>query len=260
MLRSESVKHQFSRAANHYQENAVVQYQAAKELSKLFSISRCPKSILDLGCGTGFFTRETAEVFPEANIMALDVSSGMIETAKEYSKEFNSIEFIVENFWQFNPAKEFDLVVSNAAMQWFGDLTLVCDRVKKFLAPNGLFVFSIMTEGTLRELREAREVINPDKSAAVILPSAQTVLDSLSISGFVIEQTKTLVFQREFPTVESVFGEIKSLGLTGGAIKADSLLNRRELKEVFRKYQDLARTARGGVFLRYELELIRAKL
>ena len=39
------------------------------------------EAILDLGCGDGGLTEELAQAVPEGNVLGIDASAGMIETA-----------------------------------------------------------------------------------------------------------------------------------------------------------------------------------
>jgi ubiquinone/menaquinone biosynthesis C-methylase UbiE len=75
---------------------------------------RC-EAALDIGCGTGTFTRLLAK--RSNRVVALDLSPRMIEVAKARSKHNSNIEFQVADAtrWAF-PVEEFDCVVSIATL------------------------------------------------------------------------------------------------------------------------------------------------
>ena len=73
------------------------------------------EAALDVGCGTGSFSRLLAE--RAGCVVALDLSPRMIEVAKECSKQYPNIEFEVADATKCRPAgKEFDCVASIAML------------------------------------------------------------------------------------------------------------------------------------------------
>lgn len=70
---------------------------------------------LDIGCGSGAFSRRLAE--RAERVVALDLSPNMIGIAKERSAAFSNIDFQVADVlsWEF-PAEHFDCVASIATM------------------------------------------------------------------------------------------------------------------------------------------------
>jgi trans-aconitate 2-methyltransferase len=75
-----------------------------------------PKSIADLGCGPGNSTAVLRQRWPQSHILGLDSSEAMIEKAR---RDYPEIE------WKLGDAAaldgEYDLVFSNAALQWIPD-------------------------------------------------------------------------------------------------------------------------------------------
>jgi len=73
------------------------------------------EAALDVGCGTGAFSRLLAE--RSEQVVALDLSPRMVRVAKERSKHYSNIEFQVADAtrWAF-PVEAFDCVVSIATL------------------------------------------------------------------------------------------------------------------------------------------------
>ena len=73
---------------------------------------------LDIGCGTGEQTRILSERFAKANFLGIDPSVEMLEKSRDF--DLSNLEFknsTIENFLESN-SKKWDLVFSNAALQW----------------------------------------------------------------------------------------------------------------------------------------------
>jgi trans-aconitate 2-methyltransferase len=86
-----------------------------------------PASIVDLGCGPGNSTEVIAARFPGAAITGLDSSSAMIATARTKHPDWNwETGEIAE--WA-SGSERFDLLFSNAALQWVGDHARVLPRL-----------------------------------------------------------------------------------------------------------------------------------
>ncbi len=75
------------------------------------------RKILDLGCGPANSTRVLHDRWPDAEITGLDSSEEMIERARRDMPDANFVRAdIVE--WAESEGARFDLVFSNAALQW----------------------------------------------------------------------------------------------------------------------------------------------
>ena len=69
------VRKTFNKASAQYNDNAFLQNEIASRLAeKLDVISIEPKTIVDLGSGTGFLSKKTAKIFPNSNLICVDFS------------------------------------------------------------------------------------------------------------------------------------------------------------------------------------------
>ncbi|HEX5364211.1 MAG TPA: malonyl-ACP O-methyltransferase BioC [Gallionella sp.] len=157
------VRRAFSRAAADYDAAAVMQREVcARMLERLDYIKLQPSRILDIGSGTGWGTRQLAERYPSAQLVALDIAIGMLRNARGRS-----------GWWQklFGGAKQgyvcadvealpvaaasVDMVWSNLALQWCNDLPATFVELHRVLKVDGLLMFSTFGPDTLKELRRA---------------------------------------------------------------------------------------------------------
>lgn len=118
-----------------------------------------PRRILDLGCGTGWFTRKIAQTWP-CQVTGVDLSPGMIKQASERSEQ--GIELMVADAESLPfPSNSFDVVFSNLMVQWCDDPRTVFAECRRVLRPDGRLVLSTLLEGTLGELKQAWAEADP---------------------------------------------------------------------------------------------------
>jgi trans-aconitate 2-methyltransferase len=87
-----------------------------------------PRRVIDLGCGPGNSTQVLAERWPEAEVTGLDSSAEMIATARnEHAKS----RWIVAEIgaWAAAGAADFNVVFSNAALQWLPDHAMLLPKL-----------------------------------------------------------------------------------------------------------------------------------
>ncbi|MFZ5988075.1 MAG: malonyl-ACP O-methyltransferase BioC [Bacillota bacterium] len=161
MINKKILQMHFSRNAANYDAYAKVQKKMADELLKMISLDFNNKSgyldILDIGCGTGYLTKQLVSYCPNARITAVDIAPGMIEYAKEKLKECN-IEFQCVDIEEVKLNKKFDMIISNATFQWFNNLKGTIQMLGQMLEDNGWLAFSTFGHMTFNELNCSHEI------------------------------------------------------------------------------------------------------
>lgn len=96
------------------------------------------KTALDIGCGTGEFSRLLAQRVE--TVVALDLSSKMIEVARHRSSQFSTINFQVTDVmeWDF-PIEKFDVIVSIATLHHL-PIKKLLPHLKAALKPGGKLI------------------------------------------------------------------------------------------------------------------------
>jgi trans-aconitate 2-methyltransferase len=84
-----------------------------------------PRTVVDLGCGSGELTATLADRWPGARIIGVDSSPEMIERAAGLSA---GIQFRVGDLRDWRPGPDTDVLVTNAALQWVPDHRQLLDR------------------------------------------------------------------------------------------------------------------------------------
>ncbi len=96
----------------------------------------CPRQILDIGCGVGELSRELAGQFPQAEILGVDYSDGMIARAKKDYTAPN-VEYLLGSLEDIPAGRKFDLVVSTHSFPYFPDKLKAARMMRELLLPGG---------------------------------------------------------------------------------------------------------------------------
>lgn len=99
---------------------------------------------VDLGCGPGNSTAVVAECFPRAAIVGLDSSPEMVASAR---KTGTRAEWVVADVSAWSDDRKFDLVFSNAMLQWVPDQKALLSRMASWLAPGGVIAVQVPGNG-----------------------------------------------------------------------------------------------------------------
>lgn len=95
-----------------------------------------PKTIIDLGCGTGEQTAILTRHFKEASVLGIDSSATMLAQARAYNLSRLSFRQIgIEEI--LASGQQWDLVFSNAALQWVDGHEKLFKQLVSVVKPGG---------------------------------------------------------------------------------------------------------------------------
>ncbi|MDF9617177.1 malonyl-ACP O-methyltransferase BioC [Pseudomonas entomophila] len=148
----------FSRAAASYDSVAALQRAVGVALLDKLPDGLAPARWLDMGSGTGHFSRVLAERFSHANGVALDIAEGMLRHAREQGGAHHHVAGDAERL----PLRDasVDLLFTSLAVQWCGQFASVLDEARRVLRPGGVLAFSSLCVGTLEELRASWQAVD----------------------------------------------------------------------------------------------------
>lgn len=205
--------------------------------------------ILELGCGTGRLTSMLAGSFPGAELLAVDISPEMVACARGRVPEArfmaSDAEALVVELDQ-----AFDLVISNAAVQWFQDCDRTLARARALLRPGGLLAVSTFGEQTFHELREAFDLAY----AGLGKPARPHMVGMRPVARWRQIQPDAAVedycVQREFPDVRCFLRSVQEAGAVNSLGGAHHL-GRDVLRAMTDHYRARFATPGGGVHATY---------
>jgi trans-aconitate 2-methyltransferase len=114
-----------------------IRYQPFYDLANFIQPEKGMKAI-DLGCGTGEQTAILANKFTEADFLGVDSSAEMLEQSK--ALETNNLHFRKSTTEEtLESGEKWDLIFSNAALQWSDDHEVLFTKLLEQLNPKGQF-------------------------------------------------------------------------------------------------------------------------
>lgn len=223
MIDKSLVKIRFSKSMNTYDDNAVVQKKMAKRLVGMLAEKKY-NSVLEIGSSTGVLTREIAQNLEFNQYCANDI----IEKSKEYiNKIIPNNKFIAGDIEEITIEEKYDLIISNAALQWCNDKTGVVKKLKQRLNDGGIIAFSIFGNDNFKELKQILKIKN----------QMQTNLKG-------IEEEERLFFN-------SPIEILRHIKLTGANALENYHFTKESLKKFEEKYRELY-SENGKVFITYQ--------
>jgi len=213
-------KHQieFEKYAKTYDSNALIQKRVAKELVEKLNFQ--PKTILDIGCGTGEVYKNIS--WEVDRFVGVDCSSSMCKLHPQdknteiFCDDFES-SVLIKHIEKFLP---FDLVISSSSLQWSKDIE---ETLKIYSKMSDKIAFSIFTDGTFKTIYE----ITDRKS---FLPPYNYLVSLSKI--FKKSYVEKKVFRINFSDTISMLKYIKMSGTGGG----NKMLNYKEMKYLLEYY------------------------
>lgn len=120
-----------------YNQFKDIRYQPFYDLAALIQPAEKMKAV-DLGCGTGEQTSILVQKFPTANFIGIDSSAEMLEKSKQLENDrlqlkIGTTETVVQS------GEKWDLIFSNAALQWSDNHAVLFPELIGLLHPGGQF-------------------------------------------------------------------------------------------------------------------------
>jgi ubiquinone/menaquinone biosynthesis C-methylase UbiE len=168
MNHKQAIQRNFARRGATYNRYArIQQWMAAELLRGCREALLRARSILEVGCGTGYLTELVRRANPTARIVALDLEVSLARLARERLKTDPLVHFVAADGEAFAGGC-YDLIISNSVFQWFARPPETLQEYYGLLHPGGSLAFSTLGPATFRELDTAF------RQAAGSLPLAES--------------------------------------------------------------------------------------
>jgi len=241
-----AVRRHFARAATTYDAAAVLQKEVGTRLAeRLDAVKLAPAAVLDAGCGTGDAQAELAARYPSGRYVGLDVALPMLAAARaKAALRRSALARIFATFAGGRAANEprficgdiaampfaaatFDLVWSNLALQWVGDLPAAFAELNRVLAVDGLAVFTTFGPDTLKEVRSAFSEVDRNVHVSRFI-DMHDVGDMLVAAGFADPVMEMEMMSLTYEDAGTMLRDLKAIGATNAAVaRSRALMGRR---------------------------------
>ena len=244
-----ALRRSFNRAANGYDAAAVLQREVcSRMLERLDYIKQKPTRVLDAGSGTGWGTRQLAQRYVSAHVVALDIAQGMLHAARDKSSWWRKLfdsgkqSYLCADVEALPlAANSMELVWSNLTVQWCNDLPATFVGLQRVLKVEGLLMFSTFGPDTLKELRAAfrgADGYNHINRFA----DMHDIGDMLVAAGFAEPVMDMETITLTYNDVKAVMQDLRGIGahnVTAG--RAQGMMGKRAWNAVLENYEGLRR-------------------
>lgn len=174
-----------------------------------------PSTILDVGCGPGNSTRVLAARWQAADILGIDNSPAMIEKARQ---DYPSQKW--EAMDARNIAGRYDLVYSNATLQWIGDHASLLPSLFSLVNSGGALAVQIPSYFEM-PVKRAIDRVAADRRWHCVFPELENIMtihpvsfyyDALSGQAKKIDAWKTSYYH-VMDSLQSIVDMIRTTGM-----------------------------------------------
>lgn len=220
MFNKQLIAKKFSRGAKNYDEFALTQKKAARNLAELTSpFIQKNSHILDLGSGTSFLAQEILKIQKDAKIFEVDIAEEML---KSWPGSDLKIQADLENL-PFKNAS-FDIIISSFSLQWITNFEKNFSHFFSLLKPNGILAFCLPSDESLQELKSA-EIFKFNDFA-----KSAELLAILEKCGFEKKIFKKELVKQNFKNGVEALISLKEIGASHH-IKEKKILTKKHLKQ-----------------------------
>lgn len=199
----------FSRAASTYDQAAALQRKVGNNLLARLPTSFAPVNIIDLGCGTGYFSRALASRFQHP-VLGLDLAEGMLRHARQLGPERAGWVAADAEALPLRSESQ-DLIFSSLALQWCPQLAQALAEAWRVLRPGGCLAFNTLLEGSLHELRDAWRAVDDlvHVNRFMSFGELEALLGAAGYTGWRCEVEQHVLY---YPQLGELTRELKALG------------------------------------------------
>lgn len=252
-LGKEHVGVHFGDAAGTYEKSARHQRIIAARLAGLVPSDSSAKHVLEIGCGTGMFTKFVIDRFPKAALTALDLADGMVACCRRRWAGLDRLTVLEADGETFTPEAPCDWIVSSCALQWFSGRDLLGRRFGRVLTPGGHVAVAVPLAGTLGELAASVRHATGRAMPGLPLGGAESYLQAFSGPGW------SRVVSQQFDVIEwyrdprDVFRAVREIGARCVPQGTPSQLSPAEMRAAIKYYRETFSRSDGSVSSTYKV-------
>lgn len=248
MIDKQRIMARFSKAARNYQSAATAQYEIAKKMISLMQeyIPLRPQKVLEIGCGTGLFSRLMLQHLKPQKMVLNDICPAMMPEVMDILTSPHTFSCADAETYAF--PKDINLIASCSTIQWFNNPRAFFENCYVSLPNSGILAFSTFGHDNMHEINATADVGLSYRSKSELIAELLTLNYTILVA-----QEEHLQLYFESPL--QVLLHLKQTGVTG-------IKNHRWTKGTLRAFCDQYTARYGtekGVSLTYHPIYIIAK-
>jgi malonyl-CoA O-methyltransferase len=151
---SARIAESFAARAGSYESHAGLQNAVAARLAGFLPELERPR-VLELGCGTGLFSRHLVRRYRQGRFVMTDAAPAMIAECRRNLSGLGAtdISYEVMDAGQASGHARLDLIVSSMTLHWLADPAASLERLRGLLAPGGLLLYATLGPESFAEWR-----------------------------------------------------------------------------------------------------------
>ncbi len=151
--RNSAIAARFGARAATYDRHAHIQQAVAAALAQLLPARVAPR-VLEVGCGTGLFTRELLRAYPGGRFVFTDLSQDMIDLCADQFLNPRA-QWAIMDAEQPDVGRTFDVIAASMTLHWLANPVAAIERLMRKLAPGGILLHATPAPDAFSEWRES---------------------------------------------------------------------------------------------------------
>ncbi|WP_028388076.1 malonyl-ACP O-methyltransferase BioC [Legionella fairfieldensis] len=244
----------FNKCAQGYEQAAKVQKEIGMRLfERLHYLKIAPRYVLDLGCGTGFFTQMLKNLYPKASVIGLDLAHAMLIEARKKQGWRRKWPLINGDMTSLPFADSlFDLIFANQVIHWSSSFSSLFGELNRVMNANACLMFSTLGPDTFKELKQTWQTVD-DYAHANEFNDMHDIGDFLLAEHFQDPVVDMEVLTAHYPDLRHLVQSLKAQGVRNINQARNKGLTTRLAWQAFESAYRTLCTAEGKYPLTYEV-------